>query len=98
MKQEPTRRGWLQRSLRSVAALGLAAALLPAAAQNKTETLRIGYQKYGTLTVLKARGDLEKRLAPLNIDVKWTEFPAGPQLLEGLNAGPIDVGTVGVAP
>jgi len=62
------------------------------------ETLRIGYQKYGTLTVLKARGDLEKRLAPLGLDVQWTEFPAGPQLLEGLNVGSIDFGTVGEAP
>src|SRR5688500_988140 len=51
------------------------------------ERLRIGYQEYGTLTVLKARGDLEKRLAPLGLDVRWTEFPAGPQLLEGLNVG-----------
>jgi sulfonate transport system substrate-binding protein len=52
----------------------------PALAQTRTE-LRIGYQKYGTLTILKARGDLEKRLAPQGVDVKWTEFPAGPQLL-----------------
>jgi len=60
--------------------------------------LRIGYQKYGTLTLLKARGDLEKRLAPQGVEVKWTEFPAGPQLLEGLNVGSIDFGTVGEAP
>ena len=30
--------------------------------------------------------------------VKWIEFPAGPQLLEGLNVGSIDFGTVGEAP
>lgn len=68
-----------------------------AQAQSKTQ-LRIGYQKYGTLTLLKARGDLEKRLAPQGIEVKWTEFPAGPVLLEGLNVGSIDFGTVGEAP
>ncbi len=62
------------------------------------DTLRIGYQKYGTLTILKAKGDLEKRLAPLGVTVQWTEFPAGPQLLEGLNVGSIDFGTVGEAP
>jgi sulfonate transport system substrate-binding protein len=76
-------------------ALGLVAG--PALTQTRTE-LRIGYQKYGTLTILKARGDLEKRLAPQGVDVKWTEFPAGPQLLEGLNVGSIDFGTVGEAP
>jgi sulfonate transport system substrate-binding protein len=60
--------------------------------------LRIGYQKYGTFTLLKGRGTLDKRLQDKNIAVKWTEFPAGPQLLEGLNVGSIDVGTVGEAP
>lgn len=69
-----------------------------ARAQANPAELRIGFQKYGTLTVLKAKGDLEKRLAPLGVTVKWTEFPAGPQLLEGLNVGSIDFGTVGEAP
>lgn len=64
----------------------------------ESSVLRIGYQKYGTLTVLKGTGALEKRLKPLGIEVKWTEFPAGPQLLEGLNVGSIDFGTVGEAP
>src|SRR5271166_1311522 len=75
----------------------LATAPLPRA-QNADNVLRIGYQKYGTLVLLKARGSLEKRLAPLHVEVKWTEFPAGPQLLEGLNVGSIDFGTVGEAP
>jgi sulfonate transport system substrate-binding protein len=61
-------------------------------------TLRIGFQKYGTLTILKARGTLDKRLAEQGIEVKWAEFPAGPQLLEGLNVGSVDFGTVGEAP
>jgi sulfonate transport system substrate-binding protein len=76
----------------------LIAAMSAASAQNADNVLRIGYQKYGTLVLLKARGSLEKRLAPLHIEVKWTEFPAGPQLLEGLNVGAIDFGTVGEAP
>ena len=84
------------------AALGLGLVLggssLNARAQGNKDVLRIGFQKYGTLTLLKARGDLEKRLAPLGIEVKWNEFPAGPQLLEGLNVGSIDFGTVGEAP
>ena len=73
--------------------------LLPVAhAQDKTE-LRIGYQKSASLFVLqKAQGTLEKRLLPLNSTVKWVEFPAGPQLLEGLNLGSVDVGYVGEAP
>ena len=68
-----------------------------AAADNKS-VLRIGYQKYGTLVLLKANGALEKRLAAKGIDVKWTEFPGGPQLLEGLNVGSVDFGTTGETP
>jgi sulfonate transport system substrate-binding protein len=74
-------------------------ALAPfASADNSDRVIRIGYQKYGTLVLLKARGSLEKRLAPLHVEVKWTEFPAGPQLLEGLNVGAIDFGIAGEAP
>jgi len=70
-----------------------------ALAQPKVETLRIGYQKSASLFVLqKAQGTLEKRLAPLGVDVRWVEFPAGPQLLEGLNVGSVDIGHVGEAP
>ena len=72
---------------------------LPAAGQAESKPpLRIGYQKYGTLILLKARGSLESRLGPLGVEVRWSEFPAGPQLLEGLNVGSIDFGTVGEAP
>ncbi len=61
--------------------------------------LRIGYQKAASaLTLLKAQGSLEKRLQPLGIEVKWSEFAAGPQLLEGLNVGAVDFGYVGEAP
>lgn len=77
----------------------LLAAGLPAAAQAQgARELRIGFQKYGTLTIVKGRGTLEKRLAEKNVTVKWAEFPAGPVLLEGLNVGSIDFGTVGEAP
>ncbi|MBI2771009.1 MAG: sulfonate ABC transporter substrate-binding protein [Burkholderiales bacterium] len=88
------------RSLRWLAPL-LAAALLivPAArAQTKGE-LRIGFQKGASLLVLqKAQGSIEKKVAPLGFGVKWVEFPAGPQLLEGLNVGAVDFGFVGEAP
>jgi sulfonate transport system substrate-binding protein len=71
---------------------------VPGHAQSRGE-LRIGFQKSASLFVLqKAQGTLEKKLAPLGFGVKWVEFPAGPQLLEGLNVGAVDVGYVGEAP
>lgn len=61
--------------------------------------LRIGFQKSASLlTLLKAQGAVEKRLAAQELEVKWVEFPPGPQLLEGLNVGAIDFGYVGEAP
>ena len=81
-------------------ASGLAGAIAlgaaPARAQEKV--VRIGYQKYGTLILLKNKGLLEPLLKPLGYSVKWAEFPAGPQLLEALNAGAVDFGNTGEAP
>lgn len=79
-------------------AAALAAGLPTGASAQAAREVRIGYQKYGTLTLLKGRGTLEKRLATKGVTVKWTEFPAGPVLLEGLNVGSIDFGTAGEAP
>jgi sulfonate transport system substrate-binding protein len=78
-------------------AIGTLGASLPAFAQKATRTLRIGHQK-GWLSILKARGTLEKRLAPLGVNITWTEFNAGPVQLEALNVGAIDFGDVGEAP
>ncbi|WP_258002198.1 aliphatic sulfonate ABC transporter substrate-binding protein [Burkholderia sp. WAC0059] len=53
--------------------------------------LRIGYQKSSTLiTVLKARGSLERALAPLGVRVSWNEFASGLPLTEALNADAVD--------
>lgn len=63
-----------------------------------TTTIHIGYQKYGLLPVVKARGELDKKLEAKGINIKWVEFPAGPQLLEGLNVGSVVLGEAGEAP
>ncbi len=74
----------------------LALANLPAGAADKE--VRVGFQKYGTLVLLKGKGLLEEKLAPLGYTVKWAEFAAGPQMLEALNAGAIDIAQTGEAP
>jgi len=61
--------------------------------------VRIGFQKgSANLLVLKSKGLLEEALADLGVSVTWTEFPAGPPLLEALNAGALDFGTTGAPP
>src|SRR5258707_6990390 len=68
----------------------LIAAILLTATSAKAETLRIGYQKAAsTLVLLKVHGSLEKKLAPLNVEVKWLEFAAGPTTFGGLKFGAV---------
>jgi sulfonate transport system substrate-binding protein len=62
------------------------------------QVVHIGYQKFGTLSILKARGTLDQALKKLGYRVEWIEFPGGPQLLEAMRAGSIDIGHAGEAP
>lgn len=62
------------------------------------KVVRIGYQKYGSLIILKASGALDKALAAKGWKADWKMFAAGPALLEALNAGSLDFGTTGEAP
>jgi sulfonate transport system substrate-binding protein len=53
-------------------------------------TLRIGYQRFGGLSLVKA-----KAAAP---GVTWSLFESGPAVTEALKAGAIDIGQTGEAP
>ena len=60
--------------------------------------MRVGYQKYGNLLLLKTSGLFEDKVKPLGATVEWREFGAGPALMEALAAGAIDFGTAGETP
>lgn len=95
-----TRRGLLRRSLGAagVAALPSFAFRSPAARAAGGE-VRIGYQKGSqNLLVLKARDLLTPALEEIGYTATWTEFQAGPPLLEALNANALDFGTTGAPP
>jgi sulfonate transport system substrate-binding protein len=91
-----------RRQFLQLALLGGAAALpaLDGRAQpaGAVTELRVGYQKNGVLVIARQQAVLERLLNPRGIGVKWTEFPAGPPLLEAANAGSIDVGYTGDTP
>jgi sulfonate transport system substrate-binding protein len=55
-----------------------------------TGPLRIGYQRFGGLSLVKARA-----AAP---DAQWSLFESGPAVTEALKAGAIDIGQTGEAP
>ncbi|RKG30079.1 sulfonate ABC transporter substrate-binding protein [Acinetobacter tianfuensis] len=90
---------WAKTLLLSSAAAALM--MLTGCSKQQTEeqvTLNIGFQKYGLLPILKERGVLDEALQKQGVNVKWVEFPAGPQLLEGLNVGSVAFGEAGEAP
>ncbi|WP_406935437.1 sulfonate ABC transporter substrate-binding protein [Acinetobacter courvalinii] len=59
--------------------------------------LRIGFQKSSINFAITKQQKLLEQEFP-NAKVTWNEFPAGPQILEALAVGSIDVGVTGDAP
>ena len=55
-------------------------------------TVTVGFQKGNTLNILKARGNLDERLAEEGYTIEWEEFAIGTALLEALNTDNIDFG------
>lgn len=89
---------WFKKMI-AVAVLSMSTALAGVGASyGQDKVVRIGYQKYGKLVLLKSRGTLEPKLKALGYDVKWTEFQFGPPLLEAINVGAIDLGNTGETP
>lgn len=79
--------------------MALGACLMPHLAMAEAaKTLRIGYQKFNSVNILKGTGALEKALEAQGVKVAWYEFAAGPQLLEALSTGAIDLGHAADAP
>ena len=62
----------------------------------KTNVIRVGYQQAGDL--VRITKVLEKRLEPLGVKVEWAQFAQGPQLMEAMNVGRVDIGSVGETP
>jgi transcriptional regulator with AAA-type ATPase domain/ABC-type nitrate/sulfonate/bicarbonate transport system substrate-binding protein len=60
--------------------------------------IRIGYQKFGTLNILKALGTLDTILADERVTIRWEGFSSGPPLLEALRQGTLDFGATGEVP
>ncbi|AKG21408.1 aliphatic sulfonate ABC transporter substrate-binding protein [Calothrix sp. 336/3] len=63
----------------------------------KSKVINLAYQTSGD--IVKARKQVEPRFKALGVTVNWVgPFPAGPQLIEAMNAGRVDIGTVGETP
>lgn len=63
----------------------------------QSKVINLAYQTSGD--IVKARKVVESRFKALGVTVNWVgPFPAGPQLIESMNAGKVDIGTVGETP
>jgi sulfonate transport system substrate-binding protein len=87
-------RRWIASAVLSVSIVAAAVS----ASYGQEKVVRIGFQKYGKLVLLKSKGTLDEKLKAVGYKVVWTEFPSGPPLLEALNVGAIDFGNTGEAP
>lgn len=75
--------------------LAVRPALLPA--QEQKIVVRISHFRPSIpATVQKARGSLERKLAPLGVTVEWNEFKATTDSILALSSGAIDVSVGGV--
>jgi sulfonate transport system substrate-binding protein len=84
--------------LSGLIAAALSASAFNALAETAPKQVTIGFQKANIFALLKYRGTLDAEFKKQGIAVKWVEFPAGPQMLEGLNVGSIDLAATGDAP
>jgi sulfonate transport system substrate-binding protein len=105
LKQPNAKRGGSSLSRRALLALALVFGLgckseasSAASGSGGPSVVRIGYQKSSVFVLAKWRGTLEAALKEKGAEVSWAEFPAGPVLLEALNAGQLDLGYAGEAP
>lgn len=92
---------WLNTSGHGMTAMLFACAMLGTTAvwavDPSVKELRIGFQKSSINFAIAKQQKLYEKEFP-NAKISWNEFPAGPQILEALAVGSIDVGVTGDTP
>ena len=92
---------WFKTSSHGMNAMLIACAMLGSsaawAAHPSVKQLRVGYQKASVNLVIAKQQKLFEQEFP-NAKISWNEFPGGPQILEALAVGSIDIGATGDTP
>ena len=75
----------------------------PSSERRQTEpspegVVRIGYQKFGLLSLVKLHGALDAALARTGSRIEWHEHTAGPAIVEALRLSQLELGVVGECP
>ncbi len=61
-------------------------------------SVRIGYQRFGLLPLLKAHGGLDAAFSAQGYRLEWIEYPGGLQIVEAFQASELSLGGVGEGP
>ena len=92
---------WFKTSSHGMNAMLIACAMLGSSAawavDSSVKELRIGYQKSSINFAVAKEQKLYEKEFP-NAKITWNEFPAGPQILEALAVGSVDIGVTGDTP
>lgn len=92
---------WFNAKGRGMTAMLIACAMLGSTAvwavDPSVKQLRIGFQKSSINFAIAKQQKLYEKEFP-NAKISWNEFPAGPQILEALAVGSVDVGVTGDTP
>lgn len=92
---------WFKTSSHDLNTMLIACAMLGSsaawAADPSVKQLRVGYQKASVNLVIAKQQKLFEQEFP-NAKISWNEFPGGPQILEALAVGSIDIGATGDTP
>lgn len=70
----------------------------PKSSGRARQPIRFGYQPFGLLKLLRARGRLEAELSELGYQVEWSHYPSGIRLVDAFRRGELSIGVVGEGP
>ena len=68
------------------------------ATNSPARSIRIGYQRFGLLPLVKAQGGLDAVLGARGYRVEWLEYPGGIQIVEAFQAEELALASVGEGP
>ena len=70
----------------------------PRAPARTKPVVRFGYQPFGLLKLLRAKGTLESELSDRGYQVQWSHYPSGIRLVDAFKKGDLSIGVVGEGP
>jgi DNA-binding NtrC family response regulator len=70
----------------------------PAVIGSRQRVVKIGYQRFGLLPLVKAQGGLDAVLGARGIRLDWLEYPGGIQIVEAFQSAGLSLAGVGEGP